>query len=99
MKAARTAPKQKHVLVMGVEYASLAWYLGSCNPTPKQVAIVKRECSEWRLELDNGDTKTLERQGFAHEANPKELEILRICPKLVGHKDCFLWCSKTTKTP
>ena len=71
-KVARTAGSL-HVLAFGKQYTSLAWYLGRSQPTPRECALAKASCSERRLELKDGDTKTLQSRSFASVSNPQEL--------------------------
>ena len=77
MKIAKTPPKNTHVLVCGINYTTLAWYLGKPNPTPKEVALAKGSCSESRLEIASGDTKTLQARGYVgHELLPGRERLL-----------------------
>ena len=64
MKIAKTPPKNTHVLVCRINYITLALYLGEPNPTPKEVALAKGSCSESRLEIASGDTKTSQARGY-----------------------------------
>jgi hypothetical protein len=77
LKSASTARGGKEVMVMNERYASLSWYLCSptSNPTPKQVAIAKLQCSERALELEGCHTRALDKLGFAAlpPATPKSL--------------------------
>ena len=77
MKVAKAPPKGKHVLVCGTPYTTLAWYLGKPNPTPREVALVIGPCSEWRLEVANGDTQTVQARGYVgHELLPGRGRLL-----------------------
>lgn len=79
MKVAKVPPRNMHVLVCGVQYTTLAWHLGRPNPTPKEVALVKQSCSECRLELSNGDSKTLQARGYVgHELLPGRERLLAV---------------------
>ena len=65
----------KELLLMGEAYTSLSWYLGSANPTPKQVKAAKAQCSDYALELQGCHTRALDCAGFAAlpPAKPKSL--------------------------
>ena len=77
MKIAKAPRENLHVLVCGIQYTTLAWYLGKPNPTPREVALVKGSCSERRLEIANGDTKTLQARGYVgHELLPGRERLL-----------------------
>lgn len=74
-KRAKTGSSSRccHVVVLGLEYTSLGWYLGRTDPTPRERREVMAACSERRLEMDGGDTKTLKVRGFAKVSSPPEL--------------------------
>ncbi len=61
------------VVACGVEYTTLAWYLRKSEVTPRERSLAARSCSQRRLELQGGDTKTLQSRGFVSASSPLEL--------------------------
>ena len=53
------------VRVCGVAYTTLAWYLGDANPNRHQRQKVADKCMDKALEMNGGDSKTLQSQAFA----------------------------------
>jgi predicted GIY-YIG superfamily endonuclease len=78
---ATVPPKPRHraylrVKVCGHEYTSLAWFLGRCNPFPRDCHRAAATCGRHALELQNGDAKTLLAQGFARGRPAQGRELL-----------------------
>ena len=46
-------------------YTTLAWYLGDANPNRHQRQKVADKCMDKALEMNGGDSKTLQSQAFA----------------------------------
>ena len=55
----------RRVLICGIEYTSLQWFLGR-KPAPRKVQLAIRACGAHAVELQNGDTKTLQAGGFVN---------------------------------
>jgi len=65
--AAPAAPQMaaRHVLICGIEFTSLQWFLGR-RPAPRQVEKAIHACGAHAVELQNGDMKTLQAGGFVN---------------------------------
>ena len=70
--APSTTPPFKRVKVCGQDYTTLHWFTGK-QPGPRVRQAVFKSCGRNALVLQNGDSKTLEKAGFA---GPRGKELL-----------------------
>ena len=76
-KASRTVSGNagKQACICGKRYSSISWFVGQANPSPSLCSRIRRDCYKNAVEMDGGQTRTLEMHGFAAlpPAAPREL--------------------------